>query len=131
MKILLIDKKETKTAIRAQLLEDLARSVLSTATSFEKGKELFEEDSFDLVIIDFTLDFGEELLRLILHQNPSQHLITISDNINCSELLGCDYCVEHYNKRRILKSTNINELISLINNFEFISCEYANKFLPK
>lgn len=94
-----------------------------------KGSEsLYEKNKYDVVIINFTLDFGHDILEQILKVDPKQRVITVSEKLIGSEEKGGDYCQAHYNKRRLLKPVDIIELIKLIKNFDNNECKYKNKF---
>jgi hypothetical protein len=63
-----------------------------------------------------------------LQKKPQQKIITMSDNFECSEGVGCDFCISHHNKRRVFKPLNLKEVGDLILKFENLSCSYMHKF---
>jgi len=127
MKILFIDDKSIQNSIRLGLLEEMAHHEVHLIDNYEKAIEFYIEQKPDMVLIDFTLDFGIDALQKILALNPVQHLITISDSFDCSEVLGCEFCTQHYMKKRVIKKQGIHDLLYLIENFSQMPCEYANK----
>lgn len=95
--------------------------------NFDEAIKFYTEQNPDMVIIDFTIKDGAEVLKTILELNPLQHIITLSDSLDCSEFLGCDQCLELYRKRRVLKHEGIHELLYMIDNFSQTPCAFAHK----
>lgn len=94
----------------------------------EEAKEWFENDSYSVVLIDFTKDEGRELLNFVLSKDDQQRIITMSDNFECSETLGCNFCIQNYRRKRVFRPINLKELMDVIKNFEQQSCTYMHKF---
>ena len=94
----------------------------------EECSNIYENQDIDIVIINFTLEFGKESLNYILEKNPKQKIITISDALECSEANGGDYCQTHYNKIRLLKPINTSELVRYIKYFESNTCRFCDNF---
>jgi len=135
MNILFIDNKSIQNTIRLSLLEQMAHHKVHLCSTYEEALEYFNADSPELVLIEFGNEDGQKALTKILELNPEQKVITISDSLDCSELLGCGFCLEHYQKKRVLKHQGIHELLYLIDNFDEMPCEHAHKlnedFSPK
>ena len=127
MKILFIDDKSIQNSIRLGLLEQMAHHDVHLIDTFDAGIEFYRNEKPDIVLIDFTLEFGLDALKKIVQINPSQHIITISDSFDCSEILGCEFCLQHYMKKRVLKKKGIHDLLYLIENFSDMPCEFAHK----
>jgi len=127
MKILFIDNQSIQNSIRIGLLEQMAHHDVHLIGDFDQAMQFYRDEKPEMVIIDFTLPGGLDALNEIVKINPSQHIITLSDSLDCSELLGCDYCLEHYKKKRVLKHSGIHDLLYLIENFSSMPCEYAHK----
>ena len=127
-KILFIDEDNFKTEMRAQLLRDTHNHEIDIIESIEEVKELFEKNKYDIVIIDFSRDFGIEALHYIDSIDPLQHMITISENEEYSENLGCDYCVAHHRRRRLIPPFPFPELVRLVDNFDLTVCPVKHKF---
>jgi len=128
MKILFIDNKSIQNSIRIGLLEQMAHHDVYLTDKLEDALIYYSTHKPAMVLIDFTAEIGLTALKRILAKNPSQHIITISDSIDCSELLGCDYCSQHYMKKRVLKKKGIHDLLYLIENFAEMPCEFEHKF---
>ncbi len=130
MKILFIDNPSIQNSIRIGLLEQMAHHDVHLVTDYEEAMAFYKHEAPDMVLIDFTIEHGIESLNTILELNPAQQIITISDSLDCSEFLGCNHCLEKYNKKRVLKHQGIHELLYLIDNFEEMPCEFAHKLDP-
>ena len=91
----------------------------------DKIKKLKNE--IDVIIIDHEVYKGIKLLENILYIDTKFHILIVSGSAHCSEIRGCDYCKEHYNKIRIMTPVNKKELIDCIRNFENHTCEYEKK----
>jgi DNA-binding NtrC family response regulator len=127
-KILFIDNDNFQTEMRAQLLTDTRQHQVDIADSFEHVKELYKKNKYDIVIIDFARDFGAEGLRYIDAIDRMQKMITISENEEYSEQKGCDYCVSHHQRRRLVPPFPFPELVRLVESFELTVCTLKNKF---
>jgi len=128
MKILFIDDQSIQNSIRIGLLEQMAHHDVHLISNEQEAMSFYTQELPDIVLIEFTISFGMDILYKILEINPLQKIITLSDSIDCSEFLGCDYCQENYNKRRVLKHQGIHDLLYLIDNFDEMCCEFAHKF---
>lgn len=93
---------------------------------YSQGVDFYSKYNYDIVFIDFIDDFGKRLLTYILEHNPKQRIITISGICEYSEKLGCDFCVENYNKSRVMKPINHEDIVQIFNGKEH-NCElYAS-----
>lgn len=128
MKILFIDDKSVQNSIRIGLLENMAHHDVHLYDDLNEALEFFSKEHPEMILIDFSHEFALEAMNRILKVKPQQHIITISDVLDCSEHMGCDFCLENNRKKRILKSAGIHELIYLIDNFQYVHCPYAHKF---
>ena len=127
-KILFIDNDDFKTEMRAQLLTDTRQHQVDIANSFEDVKKLYKKNKYDIVIIDFSRDFGAEGLHYIDGLDHMQKMITISENEEYSEQKGCDYCVSHHKRRRLVPPFPFPELVHLVESFEITICALKNKY---
>jgi len=92
------------------------------------SKDFYEHNKYDIIVINFSLDYGKTILNYILGKNPKQKIITVSENLECSEIKGGDFCQKNFNKVRLLKPVDLSELIKCIKNFDEYVCEYKDKF---
>jgi len=127
-KILYIDNDDFQTEMRAQLLSDVHNHEVVIVESFEEVEILYAKNKFDLVIIDFSRDFGLKSLQYIDSIDPFQHMITISENEEYSEQQGCDYCIAHHRRRRLIPPFPFPELVRLVSNFDLSVCPVKHKF---
>ena len=127
-KILFIDEANFKTDMRAQLLIDSGDHEVDVVDTFEEVKSLYAKDKYDIVIIDFSRDFGEESLHYIDGINAMQDMITISKDEKYSEQLGCDYCLAHHKRRRLIPPFPFPDLLKYVEHFDVTSCAYKHKF---
>jgi len=125
-KILFIDEDNFQTEMRSQLLQ--AQHDVDVVNSFEEVKQLFKKNKYDIVIIDFSRDFGLEALQYIDGLSPMQDMITISVNEDYSEQKGCDYCVSHHKRRRLVPPFPFPELQRLVNSFDLTICPAKHNF---
>lgn len=127
MKILFIDTdKELETLVRH--ISSMGLFEISFCHHYDCGLETFHSQKFDIVIINFSFNFGSKVLNTILKENPQQRIITLSEDLACSELRGGDYCQKNYNKKRLLKPVNTSDLVSIIKDFDNWECQFKNKF---
>ncbi len=126
-KILFIDDDDFQTEMRAQLLSDTRQHQVVIVDSFDEVKILYQKNKFDIVIIDFSRDFGLESLRFIDSIDPMQRMITISEDEEYSEQKGCDYCVSHHHRRRLKPPFSFPELVRLVESFDLMLCPLKNK----
>lgn len=99
-----------------------------TTAEINEAKQLFENTSFEIVLVDFTQNDGREFLNFVMANNTQQKIITMSDNFECSESLGCQFCIENYHRKRIFRPIKLKELTDVIKNFGEQSCTYMHKF---
>ena len=126
-KILFIDNDDFQTEMRAQLLSDTYHHQVVVVDSFEEVEILYQKNKFDIVIIDFARDFGAESLKYIDSIDHMQRMITISENEEYSEPKGCDYCVSHHQRRRLIPPFPFPELVHLIDSFEMTMCAHRSR----
>ncbi len=127
-KILFIDEDNFQTEMRSQLLSDAGHHEVVIVNSFDEVTNTYNKGVFDIVIIDFSRDFGLESLQFIDAIDPMQHMITISLNEDYSEQQGCDYCIAHHRRRRLIPPFPFPELVRLVDNFDLTICPVKHKF---
>lgn len=89
----------------------------------------YDGNEYEIVIIDFSLEYALKIHDKILEKNPKQKMITMSYALESSgKDKGCEYCLLHYNKKRVMKPIKTEELAQVLKNFDDITCFYANKF---
>ena len=129
MKILLVDHDDLQTETRAILIHEMCHHDVDVVETLEDALAAFEQGKYEVVIIDFALDFGREFLRHIDGADRAQRVIALSATMEYSELKGCDYCIAHHNRRRLMKPVSIQKLILLVEDFDLYPCEYYNTLI--
>lgn len=127
MKILFVDNKSIQNSIRTGLIEQMTNHEVHLFDNTKEAMDFFTKEYPEMVVIEYSLDFALDTLHYILALNPAQDIISLSDSLDCSEHLGCDFCIEHYRKKRVLKHQGMHDLLYLIDNFSQMPCEYAYK----
>jgi|GEM_PF-3468818 len=125
-KILFIDEDNFQTEMRAQLLQ--AQNDVDVVNSFDEVKQLFKKNKYDIVIIDFSREFGLDALKYIDAIDSMQDMITISINEDYSEQKGCDYCLSHHKRRRLIPPFPFPELQRLVSSFDLTTCPAKHNF---
>lgn len=100
--------------------------------SLEEAIELVDNNSFDKVFINIDQEKGKELVDYLITLNPTQRIITFSQNYFCYDKNGCDNCMQNYNKYKILKPVLVKDIMKIFK--EDIPCEYkycSNEFYGK
>jgi len=83
-------------------------------------------DNIDFVVVDFSTQSNQDMLNDIIKINQNQKTITVSDSLRCSEQKGCEFCIQHYNRRRLMKPINIKALHEIVKHFGDKKCKYAS-----
>ncbi|MCV6606893.1 MAG: hypothetical protein OIF32_01680 [Campylobacterales bacterium] len=89
-------------------------------------KELIKMKKYDIIIIDLTEYTGVRIFGLLTKLTPRQKIITIGTDSSCSVTLGCDFCLDTYNKKRLVRPYTTKQLEELINNFDSTTCQYQH-----
>lgn len=130
MKILVFDKDYSveKNDYLAVLINNLSDYHITLTKNFDEAISLFRNNVYHIILIDFTTQEGKEFLQEVNRLNTLQRIITMGYTLSCSSEMGCDYCIENFNKRRLIKPIDSIELYKTILNFNEIKCKYANAF---
>lgn len=129
MNLLIFDKEfETNHEDYIQpLTQNLKDFYAQTLTCLYEAINLYEKNSYEIVIVDFTTVEGKTFLDNILEHNPKQKVITLGYELTSSES-SCDECQQNHNKRRLMKPVNPIDIYQTINDFDTTTCKYANYF---
>lgn len=101
--ILLVDDNKHGLIARAMILEELGHKV-TTAHSGEEGWELFQNNSFDVVVTDYRMGKmnGLEFIRLIRASGSPARVILLSGFVGCLGMTdaatGADEVIAKSNK---------------------------------
>ncbi len=128
MKILIIDTPQTHESL--MLLSDTLKTgwEIIVPKDHEECMNIYRGNEIDFVIVDFSLENNIKLLEEITKTNPLQRVITLSSNLESSQNSDCVECIEHYNRRRVMKPLNLQELYHTIINFDKMVCKYFKSF---
>ncbi len=130
MRILIYDNNTKDVNYLYQKLKGLPLdSQVDTSSTYNNAIDYYDTDKYNIIFIDFIDETGKEVLEYIIRDNPKQRIITISKVLECSEKLGCDFCLNNYNKKRILKPIHIDEIIKIFSNKETDCTTYLNNSL--
>ncbi len=84
----------------------------------------------DIVIFDHNTRHGIDIFEKMLAIAPKANYITLTSSIYCSDPRGCDHCMRHYRKVRILKPLRKKELFFAIEHFNKAECFYRDLCEP-
>ena len=128
MRILVIDEdRDNSKKIYNCFVNDRGYEV-DLSITLEDTVSVYRKNKYGMVVIDFATRGGKRSLEYIVGVDPTQKIITQSGIEECSELKGCDYCVQHYNKRRLVKQCSATDILNIIDKFDTFSCYYQNSF---
>lgn len=130
MNILLFDKNyELENSDYITILENnLPNYNIRLYANYKEAISVYKNKTFDIVLIDFTTNDGKAFLQDINRLNSLQKIITMGYTLSCSSEIGCPYCIDNFNKRRLIKPIKPVDLYKTIKDFDNISCNYSNKF---
>lgn len=129
MKILYIDKNTFQTQTRINLITEMLHHHVDLTSTINEIHKMYKKNKYEIVIIDHAIDIGRDALNMIMDIDIEQRILTISaEGGERSVPQGCDYCVEHYNRRRLNNPTPIKNILRMIEDFDDYICDhYAGK----
>lgn len=97
---------------------------------YEDGINIYNNSEIEFMILDYKNTNYFELSKFILEKNQDIKTISISNELceSCREIGSCDNCLKLYERRRLLNTFEINELVEVIKNFNTKACHYYNTF---
>lgn len=116
--ILIVDDSNTNILLLKSILETDGFSEIKTAFNGKSAMELFDEEVFDLVLLDIRMPnkiSGYDVLQYIKNDplKKDTPVILVSANISMEDITkGLDLGALDY----ITKPVNINKLIEILNN---------------
>ncbi len=117
MRVLIYDNNPDDLEYFCGLLKQLPLDILIDKISdYKDGIYLYEKYIYNILFIDFKDDIGKKLLSDILKINSEQRIITINDLADCSKDLGCIYCQTNYDKCKIIKPINMEDIQNIFLN---------------
>lgn len=124
MKKLIIDRDGFQLHTRKALIEEvLTDSIVDTVTELKDLYHAFKKGIYDVVVIDNTIEEGQEYVDYILKTDPLQPILVVSNSNNCV-VERCSDCVAHYNIRNLNNPTPIKNIIRMITGFNSYPCDH-------
>ncbi len=122
MKILVYDNNHNDIEHFHGLLDNMPFDInVEKYTRYSDVEKNFKLNSHDMVFLDIESDNSPKLLKYINEQSPKQKIVVFNNSLKCSEELGCEHCRSNYNKCRIIKPVNYQDIIYALKNNH---CEY-------
>ncbi len=109
------------------LTQNLKNFDAQIQTDLYDAIKIYEEDQFDIVLVDFTTLEGKTFLNTVLQKEPKQKIVTLGYELT-SSASDCEQCQKEYNKRRLMKPVNPIDIYRTIIEFDTITCAYVNFF---
>lgn len=126
MNILLLDNDES--------LKELLNHYITMEQDWNLfHNKLFDDTSFtiddiDVIIVDYLKEKYRQTIEAIISTNSKIKTIIISDILEASCAMGCEYCENNYKRKRLLKPIEPKVLYELIKNFDIKKCDYYKSF---
>ena len=127
MKHLLIDRAGFQLQTRKMLIEDAFNdSSVDTVSTLGDLYIAFGKDIYEVVVIDNTIENGQEYVDYILKADPQQQILVVSDSIKCV-IQRCSDCVANHNIRNLNNPTPIKNILRMINGFQSYPCDHYDE----
>lgn len=95
---------------------------------YDDGNTINNVDNIDLIIVNSLNQLHNNTFNNILETHRNKRTILISSQLKTSVEEGCEYCVNNYQRKRLVKPVAAKELYNLIKNFDTLSCSLHNRF---
>lgn len=127
MKILMIDHTGFQIQTRKALLEDeLPECTVEIATTLGEVYLAFHKNLYYAVVIDHSIENGQECIDYILQTDPEQFVLVVSDAIRCV-VKRCEDCVNNYKIRRLYNPTPIKNIVRFMKQFDVYECDHYDE----
>jgi len=114
MRLLMYSKQQDELKEFYHIVNKLSKHFdIDTASTIDEAINLYSKNTYDVIIIDYIKD-EKELQTYILEKNPKQNITILSNNLSCTEPMGCDYCIENHNIKRLLKPLKAKDIINIL-----------------
>lgn len=128
MNILLIDDDLQIKIIFDTLVKLEKEWTVYQAETLQEATNIYTKNQIDLLVIDFSLEENDKILKDLIEKNPKLKTITLSENLQCSITLGCETCQKEFKRKRLLKPISAKLLLQYIKEFDLLDCKYFNTF---
>jgi len=125
-KILLIDDSEKSKERLLLLLNNTTDFKCDIPNKQESAKSLFENNSYEFVIIEHASKDASSFMDFALDLKPKQKMILLSDSLNCP--IDCDTCLTKFNFVRLLKPISIKSIMKYLVNIDDNDFNCLNKY---
>ncbi|MDD5052474.1 MAG: hypothetical protein PHO27_07055 [Sulfuricurvum sp.] len=126
MKILIIDRSGFQLQTRKMLIEEALKCEIDIASKLSEVFIMFHKDEYDVVVIDNTIENGQECVNHILETDPHQSLLVVSDAIHCV-INRCGDCVNNHHIRRLFNPTPIKNIVRMVDGFQSYACDHYDE----
>ncbi|MDD2837359.1 MAG: hypothetical protein PHX59_00230 [Sulfuricurvum sp.] len=126
MKLLIIDRSGFQLQTRKMLLEEQLKCDIATASSLGDAYIAFQKHTFDIVLIDNTIENAQQYVDHILQIDPMQPMLVISDAIHCV-IRRCGDCVKKHQIRRLNNPTPIKNIVRMVEGFKRYECDHYDE----
>lgn len=131
MKILMIDRAGFQLQTRKMLLEEaIERCSVDSVSTLGDMMIAFQQDKYNIIIIDHGIENGQECIDYILKTSPLQAVLVVSDAIHCV-LNRCEDCVNNHFIRRLFNPTPIKNIVRMVEGFRNYRCDHYDKETDK
>jgi len=130
MKILIFDNNHNDLDCFSTTVKQIPLNIeVHTAFEYELGTQLFENNTYDIVFINNSVEIGKELLLYALNSSSSHRIITISNFHTCTKNTVCNFCKNKYNNERIFKPITQNDILLVLTNKNITQSQPTNNLL--
>lgn len=126
MKLLIIDRSGFQLQTRKILLEEQLKCDIVTASSLGDTYIAFQKNVFDVVLIDNTIENGQQYIDHMLQIDPVQPILVVSDAIHCV-IKRCGDCVQNHQIRRLNNPTPIKNIVRMVESFQRYACDHYDE----
>lgn len=120
MNILIYENNKTHNNYLLFLLDTFKKHLkeieVINAENYKDFISIYSENHFDIVFIDTENDNGSQILNYLLETNLEQNIVIMNNDYECIDELSCNITNKNYNKYRIIKPINQEELIQILKN---------------
>lgn len=127
MKILMIDHAGFQLQTRKTLVEDAIHdATVDTISTLGELYTAYKKNLYNVVMIDNTIENGQECVEYILGIDPQQDILVVSDSIHCV-IKRCGDCVAKYRIRRLNNPTPIKNIVRMLDRFDSYECDHYDE----
>jgi hypothetical protein len=140
MHILFVDTHNFQTQTRRALIEDEIANMTKNDEEASYSTDVVEslgelhlkykKGEYDLVILDHTIETGEECFEHIISEDPMQNILVVSNAVKCV-VRRCADCVEHHSIRRLNNPTPIPNIMRMVKGFDLYDCDWYDSETDK